>query len=109
MSTTSPPVDTSPPARVSETAQSLRTEGHGGATTLVLAAFGAVYLIWGSTYLAMRVGIETIPPLMLAGLRHVTVGVLLYPLLRWKTGVRPTATHWKTAAVTGVLLLFVGN
>jgi drug/metabolite transporter (DMT)-like permease len=66
-------------------------------------------LIWGSTYLAIRVGVETIPPLMLAGLRHFTVGVVLYPLLRWKTGVRPTATHWKTAAVTGVLLLFVGN
>jgi len=57
----------------------------------------------------MRVGIETIPPLMLAGLRHFTVGLVLYPILRWKTGVGPTATHWKTAAVTGVLLLFVGN
>ena len=80
-----------------------------GATTLVLAAFAAVYILWGSTYLAMRVGIETIPPLMLAGLRHFTVGLVLYPILRWKTGVRPTATHWKTAAVTGVLLMFVGN
>jgi drug/metabolite transporter (DMT)-like permease len=74
-----------------------------------LAAFAAVYVIWGSTYLAIRVGVETVPPLMLAGLRHFTVGVLLYPFLRWKTGVRPTAIHWKTAAVTGCLLLFVGN
>jgi len=57
----------------------------------------------------MRVGIETIPPLMLAGLRHLTIGLLLYPILRWKTGVRPAARHWKTAAVSGVLLLFVGN
>ena len=40
-----------------------------GTTTLVVAAFAAVYVLWGSTYLAMRVGIETIPPLMLAGLR----------------------------------------
>jgi drug/metabolite transporter (DMT)-like permease len=109
MSTTSPPVDTTRPARGPETAPSLHTYGHTSATTLVLAAFGAVYVLWGSTYLAMRVGIETIPPLMLAGLRHFTVGVLLYPLLRWKTGVRPTATNWKTAAVTAVLLLFVGN
>lgn len=68
-----------------------------------------MYVIWGSTYLAIRIGVETIPPLMLAGLRHFTVGVLLYPLLRWKTGVRPTALHWKTAAVTGCLLLLVGN
>lgn len=80
-----------------------------GSRTLLLAAFAAVYVIWGSTYLAIRIGVETIPPMMLAGLRHFTVGVVLYPLLRWKTGVRPTAIHWKTAAVTGCLLLFVGN
>ena len=103
------PVDTPQPPRAPETEPPLPAPGYPGATTLVLAAFGAVYLIWGSTYLAMRVGIETIPPLMLAGLRHFIVGVLFYPLLRWKTGSRPTATHWKSAAVTGVLLLFVGN
>ena len=80
-----------------------------GPRTLLLGSFAAVYVIWGSTYLAIRVGVETVPPLMLAGLRHFTVGVLLYPVLRWKTGVRPSATHWKTAAVTGCLLLFVGN
>ena len=108
MSLTSP-VDTPQPPRARETEPPLPAHGYPGATTLVLAAFGAVYLIWGSTYLAMRVGIETIPPLMLAGLRHFIVGVLFYPLLRWKTGSRPTATHWKSAAVTGVLLLFVGN
>lgn len=80
-----------------------------GSRTLLLAAFAAVYVIWGSTYLAIRVGIEKVPPLMLAGLRHITVGTLLYPILRWRTGVRPTAIHWKTAAVTGCLLLFFGN
>src|ERR1700746_1334348 len=52
-------------------------------STSLLAAFAAVYIIWGSTYLAIRIGVETIPPMMLAGLRHFTVGVLLYPLLRW--------------------------
>src|SRR5215467_733884 len=108
MSLTSP-VDTPQPPRARETEPPLSTHGHTGATTLVLAAFGAVYVIWGSTYLAMRVGIETIPPLILAGLRHAVFGLVLYPMLRWKTGARPTATHWKTAAVTGVLLLFVGN
>lgn len=80
-----------------------------GPTALLVAAFAAVYVIWGSTYLAIRIGVETIPPLMLAGFRHFIVGSLLYPMLRWKTGVRPTARHWKTAAVTGILLLFVGN
>lgn len=104
--TTSSLADASPEADRKPTPE---PHGPAGSRTLLLSAFAAVYIIWGSTYLAMRVGIETIPPLMLAGLRHFTVGVLLYPLLRWKTGVRPTAIHWKTAAVTGFLLMFIGN
>ncbi len=80
-----------------------------GTTTLVLMAFAAVYVVWGSTYLAIRIGIESFPPLILAGLRHITVGLLLYPVLRRKTGIRPTAANWRTAAVAGALLLFVGN
>ena len=57
----------------------------------------------------MRVGLEGFPPLLLAGTRHLAVGLLMYPLLRWKTGLRPTAEQWKTAAISGVLLLCVGN
>src|ERR1700730_1652153 len=78
-------------------------------STSVLVAFGAVYLIWGSTYLAIRVGVESFPPLLLAGARHLMFGILFYPLLRWKTGIRPTLAHWRTAVATGLLLLFVGN
>jgi drug/metabolite transporter (DMT)-like permease len=78
-------------------------------TTLVLVAFAAVYVVWGSTYLAIRIGIESFPPLILAGLRHITVGLFLYPILRRKTGIRPTAANWRAAIVTGALLLFVGN
>src|ERR1700730_8439876 len=78
-------------------------------STIVLIAFGLVYVVWGSTYLAIRVGIESFPPLLLAGTRHLLTGLILYPLLRWKTGVRPTAQHWRAAFVTGFLLLFIGN
>lgn len=78
-------------------------------STPVIAAFAVVYIIWGSTYLAMRVGIESFPPLLLAGSRHLLIGLLLYPILRWKTGVRPTRAHWRTAIVTGGLLLLIGN
>jgi drug/metabolite transporter (DMT)-like permease len=78
-------------------------------TTLVLIAFAAVYIVWGSTYLAIRVGIESFPPLLLAGFRHLCAGLILYPIFRWKTGIRPTAAHWRTAVVTGFLLLFIGN
>src|SRR5467141_2020430 len=78
-------------------------------TTLVLLAFAAVYVVWGSTYLAIRIGIESFPPLILAGLRHITVGLFLYPILRWKTGIRPTPAHWRSSFITGLLLLGVGN
>jgi drug/metabolite transporter (DMT)-like permease len=78
-------------------------------TTMVLLAFGAVYLVWGSTYLAIRIGVESFPPLILAGLRHLTVGLFLYPILRRATGIKPTPGNWRTAVITGALLLFVGN
>jgi drug/metabolite transporter (DMT)-like permease len=78
-------------------------------TTLVFLAFAAVYIVWGSTYLAIRVGIESFPPLILAGLRHFSTGIILYPFFRLKAGARPTAAHWRTAVVTGFLLLFIGN
>jgi len=85
--------------------------GHlsGHTTTLVLVAFAAVYVVWGSTYLAIRIGIESFPPLILAGFRHLFVGLFLYPVLRRKTGIKPTAANWRTAIVAGALLLFVGN
>src|ERR1700682_1747523 len=70
-------------------------------STLALVAFGLVYVVWGSTYLAIRVGIESFPPLLLAGTRHLLTGLILYPLLRWKTGVRPTAQHWRGGVVSG--------
>ncbi len=78
-------------------------------TTLVLTAFAAVYVVWGSTYLAIRIGIESFPPLILAGFRHMAVGLFLYPILRRKTGFRPSAANWRAAVITGALLLFVGN
>src|SRR5260370_26252609 len=84
-------------------------QGPAAATTLVLMAFAAVYIVWGSTYLAIRIGIESFPPLILAGLRHITVGLLLYPVLRRKTGIKPTGANWRAAIITVALLLFVGN
>lgn len=72
-------------------------------------AFAAVYILWGSTYLGIRIAIESFPPLAMAGIRHMLVGLVLYPILRWKTGIRPTAANWWTACVTGVLLLCVSN
>ena len=78
-------------------------------TGAVVLSFGLVYVLWGATFFAMRIGVESFPPLILAGMRHLSVGLVLYPLLRRRTGIRPTAEHWRTAAVTGALLLMIGN
>lgn len=76
---------------------------------LVLLSFAAVYFLWGSTFFAIRIGIESFPPLLLAGLRHLSVGVVFFPLFRRITRERPTAAQWRTALVTGVTLLLLGN
>jgi drug/metabolite transporter (DMT)-like permease len=76
---------------------------------ILLASFAAVYIVWGSTYLAIRIGIESFPPLLLAGLRHLSLGAIFFPYFRRSTGDRPTFAQWRTAFITGVLLLALGN
>src|SRR5258708_24627418 len=85
------------------------THSAAPSSTLIILSFAAIYLIWGSTYLGIRIGIESFPPLLLAGTRHFLTGLILYPLLRWNTRVRPTLAHWRTAAVTRCLLLCIRN
>ena len=87
---------------------STRPPRAGASSLPVIASFLAVYIIWGSTYFAIRIGLESFPPLFLAGTRHIGAGVLLCLLFR-KSGTRPTRAQWITAAITGVLLLFAGN
>lgn len=77
--------------------------------TLVVAAFAAVYLFWGSTFLGIKVAMETIPPFLMAGSRFFLAGVLLYGWARWRGAGRPTRRQWVHAAVVGCLLLGVGN
>jgi drug/metabolite transporter (DMT)-like permease len=72
-------------------------------------AFGLVYVLWGSTYLAIRYAIETIPPLLMAGTRFFVAGVILYAFSRWRGGPKPTPTQWRNAAIAGTLLLLFGN
>lgn len=75
----------------------------------IVLAFAAVYVLWGSTYLAIRFGVETIPPFLMAGLRHLTAGTLLYAWLRARGTPKPQRRHWRSAAVIGGLLLLGGN
>ena len=75
----------------------------------IVLAFAAVYVLWGSTYLAIRFGVETIPPFLLAGLRHSTAGLLLYAWTRRRGAARPQPKHWRSAVVVGGLMLLGGN
>jgi drug/metabolite transporter (DMT)-like permease len=68
-----------------------------------------VYLFWGSTYLAVRFGVETVPPLMLVGTRQLLAGLVLYPLGRLHNDEKPTLQHWLSGALIGGLLLIGGN
>lgn len=70
-------------------------------------AFAAIYLIWGSTYLAIRYAVEAIPPLLMMGIRHFTAGAILYGWLRWRGTPAPLRSHWKTAMVAGAIF-FLG-
>lgn len=75
----------------------------------LIIAFAAVYLVWGSTYLAIRVGVRTIPPLLMAGVRFLIAGALLYGLARLRGGRRPSARQWWGSAAVGAGLLLGGN
>lgn len=75
----------------------------------VAVAFAIVYVVWGSTYLAIRFAVETLPPFMMAGTRFLVAGSALFLWARVRGAPRPAAGEWKVAAVAGALLLFGGN
>ncbi|HET9604204.1 MAG TPA: drug/metabolite exporter YedA [Gemmatimonadales bacterium] len=77
--------------------------------TLLFGAFGIVYVVWGSTYLAIRIAIETIPPLLMAGTRFLVAGAILYAWARARGAPRPGARAMRDAALLGALFLFIGN
>lgn len=77
--------------------------------TKVLAAFAAVYIIWGSTYLAILYAIETMPPFLMAGVRFLAAGLVLYGWARLRGASRPAGEHWIAATVIGGFLLLGGN
>lgn len=81
----------------------------GSRDAAVITALAAVYLLWGSTYLAMRIGLTGFPPFLMAGVRFVMSGVLLLGFTRLRGLPLPKAAEWGGSAIVGVLLLGVGN
>jgi drug/metabolite transporter (DMT)-like permease len=75
----------------------------------VIAAFAAVYIIWGSTYLGIRYAVESIPPFLMAGTRNLAAGLLLYAFACARGGTAPSRVEWRNAVITGGLLLTIGN
>ena len=78
-------------------------------TILVIPALFCTYFIWGSTYLAIRFGIESFPPFLMAGLRFTIAGVILYGFMLYLGKPNPTRKQWLSAAVIGILLPAFGN
>jgi drug/metabolite transporter (DMT)-like permease len=77
--------------------------------TRILIAFAAVYLIWGSTYLAIKYAVETIPPFMTGAARFLVSGAVLYAIATMRGSPRPRWGDVRTAIITGVLMLAFGN
>jgi drug/metabolite transporter (DMT)-like permease len=76
---------------------------------LIVLALFCTYFIWGSTYLALRFGIESFPPFLLVGVRFAVAGVILYAVMRYLGAPNPTQKQWLGASAVGILLPVLGN
>jgi drug/metabolite transporter (DMT)-like permease len=86
-----------------------RETGSRASRGALILGFAAIYLIWGSTYLGIRVAVDTIPPFLMAGARFAIAGTLLFAFMILRGNPWPTARQWGDQAVVGVLLLLGGN
>lgn len=76
---------------------------------VIILSLLSLYVLWGGTYLGMRVALEGFPPFFVAGFRQLIAGIILYVFLRSRGAARPTRAQWIGAGVVGALLLVVGN
>jgi drug/metabolite transporter (DMT)-like permease len=77
--------------------------------TQIVMGFAAIYLIWGSTYLGIRYAVETIPPLLMMGVRHLSAGSLVYLWARRRGTPAPSPRQWGYALIAGALLFLGGH
>jgi drug/metabolite transporter (DMT)-like permease len=73
----------------------------------LLLAFAIIYLVWGSTYLAIRIGVREIPPFLMAGLRFTVAGLVMWAWLRMTGTPSPTMSEWRGATVLGTLMFLI--
>ena len=74
---------------------------------LTILAFAAIYLIWGSTFLAIRIAVASVPPLLAAGLRFLFAGAVLYAWARVRGGAAPSRIEWRNLIVLSALLFLI--
>jgi drug/metabolite transporter (DMT)-like permease len=77
--------------------------------TALILAFTTIYLVWGSTYLGIRVAVETMPPFLMAGARFLIAGTILFTFLKLRGATWPTWPQWRANAIVGLFLLLGGN
>jgi len=75
----------------------------------IVVGFAAIYFIWGSTYLAIRLGVATIPPFLMAGVRFLVAGLAFMAWAKYRRADGPTARDWLTTGLIGVLMATGGN
>ena len=78
-------------------------------TAMLIAAFATIYLLWGSTYTAIRIVVETLPPFLAAGVRFLIAGGLMLAVLAARGTPLPSRALWRHATITGTLMLVGGN
>src|SRR5689334_20663399 len=83
-----------------KTAESLRIR--------MVLSFFAIYVLWGTTFLAIRIAVEELPPLFAAGSRFFIAGVVLYAFMRFKGEAVPTSIQWRNLGIMA-LLMFVAE
>jgi drug/metabolite transporter (DMT)-like permease len=83
-------------------------KGHQSYRTRMLLSFFAIYVLWGTTFLAIRIAVEEIPPLLAAGARFFIAGVVLYGFMRAKGEAKPTLIQWRSLTIMA-LLMFVAE
>jgi drug/metabolite transporter (DMT)-like permease len=75
----------------------------------IIAAFAALYVIWGSTYLGILFAIQSIPPFLMAGARFLIAGLIMFAIARTQGPLRSTSAEWRTSLIVGACLLLGGN
>lgn len=78
-------------------------------SSLLIACLVVVYIVWGSTYLAIRIALDGLPPLLMATLRNLVAGPLVLGWMLWRGAARPTARQWRNGVLMGIMMMGLGN